>query len=374
MNEEKEILHDENITEDIQNEEKKSNTNFISESDKQEIISDFTPEPINIPKYDIEKEHAKHNKNKERAKKRKINKNKKAYKALMKTLTVIRNILIVLVLFSIVSSALASVIVRVNTSEYAIESSVRSNNPESFIIGKIKDTSSLNMKRSSQNATITDILRDNTLYTTTYDAIVSAVRKSSYSKFIAQNAHGVISSLLYGENYSGVKGADVTKTLLENVSYIKLVTGVELGQSACEAFGEYVDKSTALNEIKEENLRKLPLAKYSGFTKVALSLPVLIGLLILIVLMVILVVCVCSGYAHKIIGWTTVLSGVFVGAIGFLCKPSFNADNQFINCVADAIVKGFSFSSLIYGGIIALVGVLVLLIGRAMSYDDEYED
>lgn len=374
MNEEKEILNDENITEDIKKEEEKSNTGFISESDKQEIISDFTPEPINIPKYDIEKEHAKHNKNKERAKKRKNKKNTKAYKVLMKTLSVVRNVLIVMVLFAIVSSALASVIIRVNTSEYAIESSVRSNNPETFTIGKIKDPASLNMKRSSQRAAITDILRDNSLYTTTYEDIVSVVRKSSYSKLIAKNAHGVIASLLYGETYEGIKGEDVTETLLENVSYIKLVTGVELGQSACENFGAYVEKSPALKEIKETNLRKLPIAKYTEFTKVALSLPVLIGLLLLIAILVVLTVYVCSGYAHKIIGWTTVLSGVVVGALGFLCKPTFSAKNEFINCVADAVMKGFSFSSLIYGGIVALVGVLVLLIGRALAYDDEYED
>ena len=122
----------------------------------------------------------------------------------MKTLTIVRNVLIVMVLFTLVSSALASVIIRVNTSEYAIESSVRSNNPESFTIGKIKDPSSLNMKRSSQHASITDILRDNALYTTTYEDIISIVRKSSYSKLIAQNAHGVIASLLYGESYDGV--------------------------------------------------------------------------------------------------------------------------------------------------------------------------
>ncbi len=374
MNEEKEILHDENITEDIKNEDEKSNTNFISESEKQEIISNFTPEPINIPKYDIEKEHAKHNKNKERAKKRKINKNKKAYRILIKTLTVVRNILLIMVLFAVVSSALASVIVRVNTSEYAIESSIRTNNPESFTIGKIKDPAALNMKKSSTRATITDILRDNSLYTITYQDIISIVKNSSYSKFIAKNAHGVISHLLYDKAYDGVKGEDVSNAILENSSEINSLTGSVIGQSACDAFEEYVDKSKALDEIKGENLDKLSIAKYTRFTKVALSLPVLVGLLFLIAVLIVLIVYICSGYSHIMIGWTTVVSGIFVGALGFLFKPSFNANNEFINCVGDAIMKGFSVSSLIYGGIVALVGVLVLLIGRALSYDDEYED
>lgn len=369
MREDKELLKDEIITEDIKNEEK-ANTGFISEEDKEQIISDFTPEPINIPKYNIEKEREKHEKRGEREKKRSLKKNKKAYKVMVKTLSVIRNVLLFVLLLSVITAGLSSIIIRVNTSEYAIESAIRTGNPESFVVGKIKDTKTLNMKKSSSRATMADILRDNAITVTTYKDIVNAIGKSAYPELIAKNAHGVISSLIYGTDYAGVSKKDVSDAVFKSASYIKLVTGNDVGKSASDQIGKYVEKSSALKDIKPENLK----SRYTNFTKKALSLPVLGVIFALIVVLIVLCVVFCKGYAYLMIGLPIIISALITGVAGLIYEPSFSSKNAFINCVRDAITQSFHKNSVLFAVVAVLIGAIVLLIGRALNVDDEYEE
>ena len=369
MREDKELLKDEIITEDTKYEEK-SNKVFISEEDKEQIISDFIPEPINIPKYNIEKERQKHQRRGEREKKRSLKKSKKAYKIMIKTLCIIRNVLLFVLLTSVITAGLSSVVIRVNTSEYAGESAIRTGNPENIVVGKIKDTKKLNIKKSSSRATMADILRDNAITVTTYKDITTAIGKSAYPELIAKNAHGVISSLLYGTTYKGINKEEVSEAILKSASYIKLVTGNDVGKSASEEIGKYIEKSSAFKEIKPANLK----SKYTSFTKKALSLPVLGMILVLIVVLIILTAIFCKGYAYLMIGFPIIISAIISAVAGVLYEPSFSSKNAFINCVRDAIMSSFHKNSVIFAVVAILIGAIVLLIGRALNVDDEYEE
>ena len=350
-------------------------TKVITEEEKKEIISDFAPSPINIPNYNKEKENAKIEKKKIKSKKKKSAKARKRRRIINKIFTVLRAMILFMLIFVVLSSTLAVLLIRINTSEYSIQSAIRTHNPETIMIGKIDDVSALNLKKSSKNATIADVLRDNAMGITTYAEIAEAVRKSSFSEFVAENAHGVISYLLYGVPYNGLQGKDVTKAMIKNISYIKLVTGVELGESACSDFGSYVDRSSAFDEIDMQALDKSFAAQHTETTKVIFSLASLAILLGICTVLIIMTVVFCSGYAHNIIGYSVILSGICVGVFGFLFRIPYKFSSAFIDSVLKILIKSFNSSAILYGILVVVVGILVLLIGRAMHYDDEdYDD
>lgn len=344
-----------------------------NEKNEREFISEFAPEPIQIPKYDKEKELKKHEKANEKIKKRNTKKSRKRRKLLRKIVFVIRTVILFVVLSSLLCATLSSLVVKMNTSQYSIESAIRTHSPESFVVGKIKNPSKINLKKSSPRASVADVIRDNSLITVTYADIEQAVRKSSYPDFVADAAHDIISFYVYGKDFKEITAKDISQVLLKNVSYIKLVTGVELGESACNDIAKYAVKSSSIKEISPEKLKNQPAAKYTYITSVLFSTMVLICLVIALMLFLVLTVVACNGFAHKMIGWACMLCGVGVGVAGFLFKPLLKASSDFVQCVIDAITKSFNQSSLIYGGVVFLAGILVMLIGHAMA-DDEYEE
>lgn len=344
-----------------------------------EIIDDFTPEPIKIPKYNVEKEQAKHEKEKEKNLKRMSKKSRKRRRAIKKALIITRTTILTILLVAVLCATLSSLLVRMNTSEYSISSAIRTHNPETFIIGKIKNVKDLNINKSSSKATLTDILRDNAMNTVTYADIVRTIDKSSYSDFIAENAHGVISFFVYGTRYNGITGDDIASVINDNTSYIKLVTGRELGQSACNDFKAYVNKSSALKDLSPSALKNMTAAKYTDELSIIFSIVTLAVLAVLLMLLLIVIISSCHGYAHTLIGWCSIASGIIVAVAGFLFNPGFPTSNLFIKSVYSALISNFHTSALIYGGIVVLVGIIVMLIGRAMKdeyyYDeDEYND
>ena len=343
------------------------------EKNEREFISEFAPEPIQIPKYNKEKEQKKHEKANEKMKKRNTKKSKKRRKLFRKIIFTIRTVILFVVLSSLFFGVLSSLVVKLNTSQYSVESAIRTSEPEKFTIGKIKNPGKINLKKSSPRASVADVIRDNSLITVTYADIEQAVRKSSYPDFVADAAHDVISFYIYGNDFKDITAKDISQMLLKNVSYIKLVTGVEIGESACSDIAKYALKSTAFKELNQNSLQKQSAAKYTYITSVLFSTMVLICLVIALMLFLVLTVVACNGFAHRMIGWACMLSGIAVGAAGFIFKPAFNVSSEFLQCVTDAIVKSFNQSSLIYGGIVFLAGVLVMLIGHAMA-DEEYED
>lgn len=361
--------------ENIQTAENEAAAENVSENEKneREFISEFAPEPIQIPKYNKEKEQKKHEKANEKMKKRNTKKSKKRRKLLRKIVFVIRTVILFAVLLSLLFATLSSLIVKMNTSQYSIESAIRTNEPESFVIGKIKNPSKINLKKSSPRASVADVIRDNSLITVTYADIEQAVRKSSYPDFVADAAHDIISFYIYGKDFKEITANDISQMLLKNVSYIKLVTGVELGESACNDIARYALKSSALKEISPSALKEQSAAKYTYITSVLFSTMVLVCLVIAAMLFLVLTVVACNGFAHRMIGWACILSGIGVGTAGFLFKPVFKVSSDFLQCIIDAITKSFNQSSLIYGGVVFLAGILVMLIGHAMA-DDEYEE
>lgn len=371
-----ETVADEKINETTQTSEDTTIEQKETQDEREEIISDFAPEPIKIPNYNIEKEKAKHDKNANRDKKRNSLKSKKRRRIIKKILTAVNSVVFFVLLLAVISATLGCVIVKVNTSEYSIEKAIRDNHPEEFIIGKIKNVKMLNMKQSAKNATITDILRDNAMGKITYADIVREVKKSSYPEFIAKNAHGVISFLLYGNMYEGVTGESVEKAMLANASHIKLVTGMELGESACAEFGEYVRNSSAFDDIKPQTLAKHPLAQITKYTSVIFSLMVLVCLVVALMILMVLAVIACGKYSTAILGWPFILSGVATVVAGFFVKIDFNTSSTFIKCVLDALTNQLTTSMFLFGAIALIVGVLIIMIGQviASNDDDMYEE
>lgn len=341
---------------------------------QEEFISEFAPEPIKIPKYNKEKEMRKVEKANEKNRKRKTKKSKKRRRLLRKIVFVTRSILLFVLLVTVVSLTVSSLLVKMNTSQYSVKSAIRSSSPETFVVGKIKNPSKINLKTSSQHAAVADVLRDNSLIIVTYADIKQAVLKSTYPDFVANVAHDIINYYIYGHAYEGVTGKDISESVLENVSYIKLVTGVELGESACNDIGKYAAKSKAVKELSQENLAAQPAAAYTHITSVMFSTMVLVCLVIALMLLMVLTVIGCRGFAHKMIGWAAIVSGLLTGVAGFLFKPMFKPGSEFVKCVVNAITTTFNQSALIYGAISLLVGVLVILIGKAMNDDEEYDE
>jgi len=345
-------------------------------SSKEEFISEFAPEPIKIPNYNKEKEMRKIEKANEKSKKRKSKKSKKRRKLIKKVVFVTRSVLLFVLLLSVVTATVSALLVKMNISEYSVKSAIRSSEPETFVVGKIKAPAKINLKTSSNKASIADVLRDNSLITVTYADIKNAVLKSTYPDFVAGVAHDVISYYVYGTEFEGVETNQISKVLLENASYIKLITGIELGESACNDIAKYVAKSEEAKGLWMENLAKQSAADYTDITSVFFSTTALICFVIALMLLMVLTVLLCKGFAHKMIGWATVVSGVIVAAVGFFIKPMFTPSGEFVKSVLDAIVKNFNNTALLYGAITLLVGVLVMLIGKAIDDDDydEYEE
>lgn len=350
--------------------------NTDEKTTQEEFISEFAPEPIKIPKYNKEKEMIKAEKAKEKKKNRKTKKGKKRLRILRKIVFVARSIVLFVLLVATMSATLSSLLVKMSVSEYSIETAIRNNEPESFILGKIKNPSKINFKASSQKASVADILRDNSMITVTYADIKQAVSKSTYPSYIAQVAHNVVNHYIFGEPFKDVTGTDIAKKLLENVSYIKLVTGVELGQSACKEIGKYAAKSDTIKALNAESLKKQTAAKYTPITSVAFSTTILVCLVIALALLIVLTVIGCKGFIHKMIGWASIVSGFVIGIAGFLFKPQFATSSVFVKCVINAITRSFNQSALVYAAIAILIGILAMLIGKAMDDedDDEYEE
>ena len=366
-----ETVADEKIDETTQTSEYTTDEKKETKDEREEIISDFAPEPIKIPNYNIEKEKAKHDKNTNRDKKRNSLKSKKRRRIIKKIMTAVNCVVFFVPLLAVISATLSCVIVKVNTSEYSIEKAIRDNSPENFVVGRIKNVKMLNMKQSAKNATITDILRDNAMGKITYADIVREVKKSSYPEFIAKNAHGVVSFLLYGNMYEGVTGKAVEKAMLENASHIKLVTGMELGENACAEFGEYVNTSSAFDDIKPQNLAKHPFAQYTKYTSVIFSLMVLVCLVVALMILMVLSVIACGKYSAAILGWPFILSGAATVVAGFFTKIEFNTKSAFIECVLDALTNQLTTSMFLFGAIAFIVGILIILIGQVMASNDD---
>lgn len=342
---------------------------------EEEIISEFAPEPIKIPNYNKEKEMRKVEKavisaDAKNAKKRKNSRKRKKMKRIVRR---VRNITLFVLLLVVTVGLLSSLLVKLNMSKHSINTAIRACRPEEFIVGRIKEPEKINLKTSSQNASIADILRDNSMVIVSYADIREAVARSGYPDFVASAVYNIANYFIYGNNYKELTEKDIAQALMENTSYIKLVTGRELGESACKDLAKYISKSDVFKEISFKNVSTQKATKYTDITSVLFSTIALVCFIIALMLMIVFTAICCKGYAHKMIGWAVITAGAVTSVIGFLYKPMFKASGAFIKCVLDALEHGFMQSALVCSAVALLIGVFVMLIGKAMTDDDDDE-
>lgn len=387
MNEESiknsENIEDENIApetvaEDTVAEEMVEETEIQEESEApKDFIDEFAPTSIVIPNYDREKELKKAEKINLKKKKRDTKKSRKRRRIIKKIVNITCAVLLTILLFAVAFTVASSVIVRVNTSQFAVESAIKNYGPEKLIIGEIKDHEKLGMNQSAENASMADVLRDNATIPVTYAFIEQEVDKSTYPEFVSGITTDVIGYYVFGTPYKQVEREEIENLIYKNSSKIKTVTGQELTESDCTKLAKYISKAAVCKEISVSELNKQDATDYTPITSVLFSFPVLIGMILALVLVLVLIIVACKGYAYKIIGWAVLASGLASGIVGFVIKPMYTASTAFVQCIVDAVTTAFNKNALIYGIVVTVVGILVLLIGSAMKDkddDDVYEE
>jgi len=339
---------------------------------KDEIISEFAPEPIKIPNYNKEKERRKAKKAHEKNKKMRSKKARRRRRILRKVLVVMRTTLLSLLLIIVATATVASLIVKMNTSEYSIKKAVRKSKPETFTVGKIENPEELRLVASSPHASVIDILRDNATDAVTYEGIANQVDASTYPEYVAEITHGIIEYYLYGKPVERINKEDINGLLRENKECIYSATGRALTDMECQPIAERIAASAAVQEISPVSLAKQPAVKYTKYTVKFLETKVLLALVVSLLVLFILAVIYCRGYWHRVIGFAIMLGGIVSGLAGTIYKPAFNAKSPFVKCVLEGVTKEFNHNALIYAGIAVLVGFLVLLVGKTITDNDYY--
>ncbi len=345
-------------------------------STQEEFISEFAPAPIKIPNYNKEKEMRKRVKLKEKNKKLKSKKSKRRRRLIKKILIAVRSVILFVVLFAVATATVTTLYVKMNTSEYSVRKAIRDGNPETFVMGEIKHPERIHLRESSKRASIADVLRDNALYPVAYSDIKSAVMRSAYPDFVAGVAHEIMNYYIFDEEYSDITKEEIKESLLENASQIKLITDIEIGETRSDEIAEYIMKSPEIKSLTLSNIAKQKASKYTAVTSVLFSTISLICFVVALLLFMVLTIILCKGYAYKLIGWATILSGALCTVAGFLFKPAFVPSGEFITSVFEAITKSLNQSALLFGGVTILIGALIMLVGSAINEDDddEYEE
>jgi len=337
---------------------------------QEEIISEFAPAPIKIPNYNKEREKKKVQKAKAKNKKAKSKKARRRKRIIRKTLTTIRNIFLFLFILIVATATVASLLVRMNTTDSSVEKAIRDAGPETFVIGKIENPDELGLEESSPSARVADIVRDNIGNGVTYKGIEGAVESSAYPKFVSKVTTNVINYYVFGGSYKAVTEEEIKDMLVDCNGRIG-GGGNLLGPTRSEEIAERIAKSPAAQSISKAELDKQEASKYTSLTSVLFSSSVLTFLVIALLLLLILTIIYCRTYWHNIIGSAVIIAGLVVGVLGFLFKPAFITAVPFVRSVIDAITKSFNDSALIYGAVTILIGALIVFIGKSMRDDDD---
>ena len=365
------VVETEEVEEVPETEEKDSENN--EDVTEEELIEEFAPSPITIPNYNKEKEQKKRDKARVKEKNSNSKKSRKRKNIIRKIMNVVRAIVLSILLLVVGVASMSALNVRVNTSEYATNKAIRKHDPSSFVVGKIKNPIKLHLQESSENASVTDILKDNAIIPVTYKEIVRAVNKSTYPDFVASVAHDVTDFYLYGKSYKGISDKKIADMLYKNASDIQIITGQKLSESACLSYAKSISKSMTVKEIDPSVLPGQKAIKYTYITSIVFSYPALIAFIVLLLILIVLTILACSGYSHKIIGWTLMLSGIATGVMGYLVKPMFKAVSPFVKSVLDALTQSFNANSVIFGVVVLVIGLLIRIIGGLMVNDTPEE-
>lgn len=340
-----------------------------------DFVSEFAPAPINIPKYNREKEQKKAEKAGQKAKKQVTQKSRKRRAKLKRAIFVARTAGLFILLAAVVTTMVFSLLVKMNTTEHAIETAIRNNNPELFTIGKIKKPDKINLSPSSPRAALADIIRDNSDHVITYDDIAREVKRSNYSHFLATLSHDIIDYYLFGNEYQGVTEENVEALILSASKRIYGLTGRNVGESASKEIAAYIKNSPFFDDLSRENIMRQTNAEQTQLTSILFSTITLICLVIAAILLIVLVIVSCKGIAHKIIGWAIIIGGVLTGVAGYFTTSLFNARSELLKDVAEVILNTFNHNAIIWSGLTVVIGIVIMLMGKMITdEEDDYDE
>ena len=267
-----------------------------------------------------------------------------------------------------------SLLVKMNTTEHAIETAIRNNNPELFTIGKIKKPEKINLSPSSPRAALADIIRDNSDHVITYDDIAREVKRSNYSHFLATLSHNIIDFYIFGNEYQGVTEENVEALILSASKRIYGLTGRNVGESASKEFAAYIKNSSFFDDLSRENVMRQMNAQETEITSILFSTITLICLVIAAILLIVLTIVSCKDIAHKVIGWSIIVGGGLTGIAGYFTTTIFNARSELLKDVAEVLLNTFSHNAIIWSGITVVIGIVIILMGKMIIDDEEYDE
>ncbi len=357
----------------------KENTYSAAEGTDARLLSEFAPKPIKIPNVDLEKEKKKQDKRRQNrdkeAKKVEVRKNKtkkkKKRSAGQKALVGIAGFLL-FVLLSVSTAGFVGVLsLQAVTSNYAFRLSVKSMDVPEIAIGGIENYDELGLVKSSSNAALVDIIRDNSDVVVTYNEINSSLRSSTLESFISERLKNASDYLLKGESYDELTGSDVADVIKENSTLVRNLTGRVLSEEDYTAIADYFDNTVGMEAVSRSAIDASPISGYKDTVRHIMSLRTLAALLLITVVLIILMCIVCRESAYLPLGWSFIVGGIAVilGAIFF--RPSYSQGALFLQSVLNGYFSFFTAAIIIIAGVVAVIGALIFLIGNASGDRDD---
>lgn len=342
------------------------------------LLSEFAPKPMNIPNVDLEKEKKKQEKRKSNRKKeeKKVeerkNRGKRKRSKGRKIAAGFAAFLIFIVLTAAMTGFISMLSLQTTTSEYAFRMSVRSMDIAEITVGSIPDYEALGMVRSSSNAALVDIIRDNSNVNITYKEIITAIRGSSVEEFLAGEMKSASDHILLGKAYTPVTGEEIAAVIKDNATLVRNLTGRVLTDEDYSNIAAHFENYSDMEQISLEALDSTWLSSQHEYVKHLASLKMLGALLLICIMLIVLLCVVARSSTHVPLGWSFILGGVGVilGAVFF--RPSYNAGSSvFLQSVLDKYFNFFTTAVIIIAAVFAIIGAFIFLVGNASSDSED---
>ncbi len=341
------------------------------------LLSEFAPKPMNIPNVNLEKEKKKQEKRKQNHSKeiKKVesrkNRGKKKMSAGRRFAAAFASFLLFIVLTGFMTGFIGVFSTQIATSDYAFRLSVKNMDIAEITIGSIDDYERLGMRECSKKAALVDIFRDNSDVVVTYKEIISSIKSSSVENFIAGEMKEASDHLLLGREYTPVTGNDISMVIKENATLVRNLTGRVLTDEDYANIASYFEEYGHLEDVSLEAVDSTALSKYTQYTRRLMSVKILAALLLMCIFLIVLICVVGRGYAHIPLGWSFILSGVFVVVAGILFRPSFAVNTAFLSTVLKTYFNFFSTTVIVIASIFTVIGAFIFLVGNASAEHDD---
>lgn len=341
------------------------------------LLSEFAPKPINIPNVDLEKEKKNQEKRRQKrdkeVKKVEARKNKGTKKKSKgkKIAVGIAGFLLFVLLTGTMTGLIGVLAMQVSTSKLAVSAAVRGMDVQEIPLGRIRNYDELGLVRSSSNAALIDIIRDNSDVNVTYREIKSALKSSGMEEFIAENIKSATDYLLKGSDYVGVTGKDIAKLIEENETLVRNLTNRNLTKEDYTAIENHFEQDGNLEEISRETLDKTALGKYTHITRHAMSLTTLGALLLLALALIIATCVVCGKSAYIPSGWAFIISGILIVLCAIFVPLTFSVSAPMLSSVINSYFSFFRTAVIVTGAVFTFAGAVVFLVGSVTSERDD---